>query len=112
MSPIGTPIYPPLSATVNLQGATNCLITIKETTLADTEYSHTLQTDLKQLRIKARNSSKLRIAFIANDTDDANPYWTINKGCCENIDAISFTGKTLYIRSNIALSEIEIMELY
>lgn len=112
MSPIGSPSYPPLSSTVNLQGATDCKITILTTTNANQEYSLALQTDVKQIRIKARNSAKLRAAFVLNDTDDGMPYWSINKNCCDNIDAISFSGKTIYLRSNIALTEIEIMELY
>jgi hypothetical protein len=111
MSPIGNPVYPPLSSTVNLQGAQNAKISIITAILANTEYSLSLQTDLKQLRIKARNSSKLKIAFVSGDIA-LGDYWTINKGCVENIDAISFTGKILYIESNTAITEIEVMELY
>lgn len=112
MSPIGNPVYPPSSSAVSIQGATSEKISIITATLANTEYSLALQTDLKQLRIKARNNASLRMAFVAGDTNNGSPYWTISRGCCENIDAISFTGKTLYIRANIALTEVEVMELY
>ncbi|MGV8130853.1 MAG: hypothetical protein ACP5N7_02005 [Candidatus Pacearchaeota archaeon] len=112
MSPIGSPVYPPLSTTVSLQGAQEIKISIVTTTNANQEYSLALQANLKQLRIKARNNANIRIAFNSGDTDDDGPYWTINKGCCDNIDAISFTGKNLYIRTNIAMTEIEVMELY
>jgi len=111
MSPIGNPVYPPLAATVNLQGSKNVKISVVDAILSNNEYSHPLQTDLKQLRIKSRNNAFLKIAFVSGDIASGD-YWTISKGVCDNIDAISFSGKNLYIESSIANTEIEIMELY
>ena len=102
--------YPP--SNVSVQGATEPLITKFDVLLADTEYPHVLQTNVKEIRIRCRGIADLRIAFVLGDTGDTKPYWTIPKGTSENINNITFSGKTLYLRSNRASMIVEIMELY
>lgn len=107
MSPISQPTFQPSSSTI--VGAANVKITNLVLTNANQEYSHTLQANIKQLRIKAQGQAKLQFSFVLGESSTNS--WTIHKGCSENISDLTFNG-TLYIQANIASSTIEIMELY
>jgi hypothetical protein len=103
---IGTSVYPP----VTISGATNEKITPLLLTLANVEYSHSLQDGISQIRIKSREAAKLQLAFKVGES--ASNYWTIPKGTVDNIDGLSFYGKILYIQSDKPNTTVEIMELY
>lgn len=106
--PISQPSFKPGQTT--LIGASSSNITNLPLTLADTEYSLALQANLKQLLIKARGYSTLRIAFVATET--ATKYFTISKGGTLTLDNLSFVSETLYIRASVAGEIAEILELY
>lgn len=93
-----------------LIGSGNEKITPLILALANTEYSHTLQDNLMQLRIKCRGNADLKISFKTGET--TTNYWTIRKGCVDNIDGLGFTGKTLYIQCDKPNMTVEVMELY
>jgi len=103
---IGTSVYPPITVT----NANAEKITPLSMPLQDTEYSHVLQDNLTQLRIKCRGYSTLKICFKSGES--GTNYWTINKGCVDNIDGLSFSGKTLYIQADKPGMTVEVMELY
>jgi hypothetical protein len=104
--PIGTSVYPPIVLTnANAEKITPLTIT-----LSNTEYSHVLQDNLTQLRIKCRSNATLQYAF--KNGESATNFWTIPRGCVDNIDGLSFSGKTLYIQSDKTSVIVEIMELY
>ena len=108
MSPISQTTFSP--STVSLKGATESVITNKAITLANTEYAHTLQTDVKQIRIRCREVADLKYSFVV--TESGTKYWSIPKGCVDNITDISFTGKILYLQSSKASVIVEIAEFY
>jgi len=104
--PIGTSVYPPITVT----NANAEEITPLTLTLANTEYSHVLQDNLTQLRIKCRSNATLQYSFKAGES--GTNFWTIPRGCVDNIDGLSFSGKTLYIQSDKPTVTVEVMELY
>jgi hypothetical protein len=104
--PIGTSVYPPIT----ISSANSEKITPLSLALANTEYTHVLQDNLTQLRIKCRGVATIQLSFKVGES--STNYWTINKGCVDNIDGISFSGKTLYMQSDKANMTVEIMELY
>lgn len=108
MSPISQPTFTP--GTTTLQGATEPKITHLSITNANTEYSHVLVNNLKQLRIRCEQMANLKYAFVQNESGTKG--WSVYKGTCDNISDLSFTGKTLYIQSDKASVIIEIMELF
>lgn len=104
--PIGTSVYPPItSSNANAEKITPLVITLQ-----DTEYAHVLQDNLAQLRIKCRGNATLKICFKVGES--GTNYWTINKGCVDNIDGLSFSGKTLYIQADKPNMTVEVMEFY
>lgn len=108
--PISTPTFKP-SGSTEIIGATKIAITNKSLPNADTEESHTLQTNLKQLIIKTRTAkAKLQLAFVA--TESSTQYVTIWPGVAFHIADLSLSGKTLYVQSNKDSTFIEIVELY
>lgn len=75
--------------------------------LADTEYVQALTPSTKQLKIRSRDGSVLRLAFASGET--ATNYITIAQGACYTSEGLDFTG-SLYLRSNKAGQTIEIEE--
>jgi len=91
--------------------SSNILITNMVLTLSGTEYSHALQSGLKQLYLASRdNTAILKYAFVSGDS--GIKYMTLN-GCCSlNLTDIELQSMVLYIQSSKATTTIEIMELY
>ena len=79
--PISTPTFKP--GDVSVTGATNVEITNLSLPTANTEVSHSLQSGLKELRIRARGIAKLQYAFVS--TESGTKYWTIPIGATDNI---------------------------
>lgn len=78
--------------------------------LANTEYSQALSANTKQFLIQCRSGdAKMRIAFASGATT-SGPYITIRAGNALFIDAVSLSGKTIYVQSNKASQTIEILE--
>ena len=95
---------------LTIEASESVLITHLTLTLANTEYSHVLQTKLKQLKIKTMNGAKLQYAFVLGDS--ALKFRTIPKFNEDSLSDLDLTGKTLYIQSNLAATIVEIVELY
>ena len=108
MAPISQPTFSP--SDINIQGATEALITNLNLTVSGNEYSHSLQSSLKTIEIKSRTNGELKIAFIIGDT--AFNYYTIPPRCTFTLSGISFTGKTLYIQSSANNDVAEILEIF
>lgn len=104
------PSFIPVASTVSVERSNSNLITNLSMSLANTEYSHTLQNKLHELIIKARESTRLKIAFVSGDS--GVKFFTIEKGNVLFLSEVDFTGKTLYIQSTVASVTVEIMELY
>lgn len=78
---------------------------------AGTEYSHTLQSNVKVLEFQVVNTdATLQYAFTA--TKSGTEYITVSVGCREEFSGIKFSSDTLYIQSDKAGSILEILELY
>lgn len=98
------------SITANLGGAQNTRITNLTCTLANTEYSHALISNLKQLVFKARNTATLKISFTSGES--GTKYITIYKGSMFTLGNMDLTSQTLYVQASIAGTIVEILETY
>lgn len=105
---VGTSSFVPKDLT--LLQSENVRITHLTLITANTEYSHSLQDGLKQLRIKCKSFANLQYAFVAGES--ATKYWTIPVGCTDNITDLKFISMMLYVQSNKNSVIVEIMELY
>lgn len=100
-----------LSATeVSILGATEAEITHLSMPTANTEYSHTLQDNLKSITIRTEKGSNLKFSFVMGESGtDGFPL----PGCTTwTQDGLLFSGKTLYIQGDIAAETVYIMEFY
>lgn len=75
--------------------------------LANTEVSQALSVDTKKFMIRARGSTKMKLAFISGQS--GTNYITIPAGCTFSEDSINFNG-TLYFQCNDASQTVEILE--
>lgn len=107
MTPISQPTFSP--GTFNLVGSPNIEITHVDLTAANTEYSHVLQADVSQIRIRCQERATLKIAFVPGET--FTKFWTIRSDTCDTIDGLTFNG-TLYLQSNKSNVTVEVMEIY
>jgi len=105
---ISTQSYKPKD--LNITGSVTSTITNKSLALANTEYVHVLQTGLKQLLIRCRETSTLKFSFVI--TESGTKYVTIPPGTTFSVSDLTFSGKTLYIRSTKASVIAEILEFY
>ena len=97
------------TGSVTVVKATNILITNKVVATPSSEVSHVLQTNLKQLKIRARGNSKIQYTLVSGQS--GTTYATIPKGCTDWIMELNLSGKTLYLQTSIA-DIIEITEFY
>lgn len=104
------PSFIPVASTVSVERSSEVLITNLSMPLANNEYSHTLQNKLHELIIKAREATRLKVAFVSGDSGIL--YLSIEKGAVLFLNDVDFTGKTLYIQSTVAGVTVEIMELF
>lgn len=105
--PIGQPTFKPGS--ISLSGAQNVKITNLSITLANTEFNHTLQNNLKKLEIHDRTNAKVQFCFVASQS--SSTYVTINKGCNYSQDGLDLSGKTIYLQAD-KITVVEIIEFY
>lgn len=90
-------------------GANAMKITNLPLSIADTEYSHSLEDNLKQVLITNRMNANIKLAFIVNES--GSNYFTIPKGCTLSMTDLDLDGKILYMQANTS-SVVEIMEFY
>lgn len=73
-----------------------------------TEYSHTFPDNTKQARVRARQANDVRYAWVAGKVaGPVMPYSTLPAGMELSVDAINFTGKTLYLSTSSAGTIVE-----
>lgn len=106
--PISQPTFKPGQITVS--GASSNLITNLLLTTANTEYSHVLQSGVRQIYIRSRNNSELKISFTLGES--GTKYLTIPKFNSFHVNDISFSGVTLYLQASANNEVVEIFELY
>lgn len=97
-----------IAGSVSLESSTTPLITNLSLPTANTEVSHSLSSDLKQLMFRARNASKLQFAFTA--TESGTKFITVLPGVVYFEKDLDLSGKTLYVQANIASETVEILE--
>lgn len=98
------------SASVTVSAAQNTKITNLSMPTANTEYSHALTTNLKQIIIRARGIAELKLAFTA--TESGTKYLTIEKRASLSLSDLDLSSTTVYLQSSVANTTAEILELY
>ena len=78
--------------------------------VSGTEYSHLLQSNVKQLIIRSRDFAQLQVAFVA--TESGTKFMTVPKGNSLFLNDIEFSSTTIYIQSTSNNDVAEILELY
>lgn len=95
---------------VSITGATQHAITNLAVPTANTEVSHALSTDVKQVIIRCREYADIKIALTA--AESGTKYFTIRRGCVLGLADIAFSAETLYVQSPVASVTVEILELF
>lgn len=88
----------------------NPLITNVPAVVANVEVSHAFTTKTKKFLVRARNASRLQIAFVALDSNVK--FITIPKGCSYTEEEINVTGLSIYVQANLPNEVIEIIEWF
>jgi len=104
VNPDGTNI----SSSGSSSNATVPTITNYSVPTANTEVSHILQTNLKKITIRSRNSAKMQFAFVA--TESSTKYITVLPGVTYTEENLNLSGLTLYFQLNSAPGIVEILE--
>lgn len=78
--------------------------------MANTEVSHTLSANLKQIIIKLRGIADLKFSFTA--TESGTKFITIPKGATLSLIELNFASETVYFQSPKASQTVEILELF
>ena len=104
-----TPTFQLKDATITISAATTAKITNLAIGTPNSEVSHVLQDNLKQLIIRQREIGKIQYCFTSGQS--GTTYMTIPRGCTEHLADLTFSSKTLYLQSD-KTGTIEIMELY
>jgi hypothetical protein len=76
--------------------------------VANTEYSQALSANTKQFLLRARGTSKLRIAYTVGET--ATKYLTLDPRESLEVLDLSLTGVIIYARANHSSEILEIQE--
>lgn len=95
--------------TAQLGGATDIKITNVTISTINTEVSHALQANVKQVRIRHRDKSEIKYTFTSGES--GTKYFTIFGNTCEELNNLSFSAKVLYFQAD-KVGIVEIMELY
>jgi hypothetical protein len=96
--------------TATYSGASEVRITNATLATQNTEYNHTLITNMRGIIIRTRGFEELKIAFVSGDS--SIKYTTIPKGSSLSLDGLDFTGKILYMQSPNNNVIVEILETY
>lgn len=107
--PISQPTFKPSDVTVDVANAESIKITNFNILLALTEYSHTLENNLKQLTVKSRSAVNLNLSFSVGQT--LINYLSLKKGNVLHLKDLDFNNMTLYMNAD-ASTVVEIVELY
>ena len=105
--PISSPSFQPKDFPI--QGATQVKITNLDMPLANTEYSLTLQSGLKQIVIRSRNITETKVAFVSGES--SSNYVTIKPRAVLTLDSLTLTGVSIYLQAN-TVTVMEIVELF
>lgn len=98
----------PVSATISVSSVGTPQIFNVSAPDKSTEYSQALPTNTAQFQLRARNSkAKLHISYVLNAT--STNYFTVMPGNIFKIEAVKLTGKTLYIKSSLDNTTVEVM---
>jgi len=74
----------------------------------NTEVDHTLQTNLRKLRVKNQGNGRLQFSFV--DTESGTKFITIPPGSEYIEDGLNLAAGTLHIQSNKNNQTVEILE--
>jgi hypothetical protein len=77
---------------------------------ADTEVSHSLSANLKQIIIRLRDYADLKFSFVS--TESGTKFITIPKGTTLVLSELNFTGTSIYFQSPKSSQIVEILELF
>lgn len=77
---------------------------------ANTEYSLALESGIRQLTVRSRITSTMKIAFVSGET--TTNFITLEPGAVLVLDKMKLTGKTIYISSNVDSNTAEIIQQY
>lgn len=105
--PIGQQGFVPRDITI--LGAQNPKIINLNCPTSSTEYNINLTDDLKQIIIRARGNANIQISFTA--LESGTNFFTIPSRSNLSIDALSFSGKTLYLQVDNP-TVIEVLEFF
>lgn len=106
---IASPTFKADNISVDIINAENVLITNLSIPSTGTEYSHALQSGLKQITVRSRVLATVQIAFVS--TESGTKYLTLKPGTVLHLSDIDFTSQTIYLQSD-TITTMEIMELY
>lgn len=95
---------------IDILNATGSNITNLSLPSANTEVTHVLSLNLKEIMIKARGNAKLQFTFTA--LESGTKFVTIPKGTAHILSDLDFAAETLYIQSSLAGETVEILELF
>jgi len=98
------------TARARITQSTNSRITNLSLTLANTEYSHALSSNLKRVIIRVRGLANIKLAFIVSES--GTKFFTIPAATCFTLWDLDFTAKFLYVQSDAASQVLEILEFY
>lgn len=99
------------SGSIVVAGAPNVKITNLPITAADTEFSHTLQSNVSVLEFKVRPSNPAELKYSFTSTESGTTYITIPECSGQSFTGVKLSSKTLYIQSPKSCI-VEIIEFY
>jgi hypothetical protein len=95
---------------VTLVGASNIRITNVNAPTANTEVSLALSSGLKEITIRSRLISTVKIAFVSGES--GTKYITLLPGATFSQGGLTLTGATIYMQTDIASNTIEVLEFF
>lgn len=107
--PISSPVFKPSNVSVDIINATNARTTNLALPAINTEVSHALIDNLKQIIIRNRLLVDLKFSFTSGES--GTEYTTLKGGAVLTLSDLDFNSKTIYIQSG-TITTIEILELY
>lgn len=106
---IASPTFKPSDVTVDIANSTDVSITNLSLPDINTEVSHTLNANLKQLTIRSRSLATIKIAFTISES--ATKYLTLKAGAVLELNDLDFSSKIIYLQSG-TITIVEIFELH
>lgn len=97
----------PVNATITTSSVGTPQIFNVSATDKNIEYSQILPNNTAQFHLRARNKAKLHMSYVLNAT--STNYFTVMPGSIFTIEAVKLIGKTIYIKSSLDNTTVEIM---